>query len=305
MDSRYYEYIIAIAQTGNISKAAETLYVSQPTLSKFLINLEEKLGVKLFTKIDGKFIPTVSGELYINYGTKILEMEKILKDSVEDVAKLKYGKLSVAITPTRNLYILPKVLPKFRKLYPQFNLNILEESIDKIENDILNKKVKLGIYIADELNKNLEHEILQEEEVVICINSDSKYIKFAEKKEGYKFPWIDLRYLKEELFFISNPETAKLGKIAKLYFNEYGINPKTVIMKNMETRLRLASIGEGVAFTYDIGEQFFLDCTQKATFLSIGKVKRSNKFIIAYLKKSLLDKPHCDFIDMTKDIFNK
>lgn len=302
MDTRYYEYIITIAETGSITKAADLLYISQPTLSKFLKNLEEKNKTKIFRKVNGKFIPTVAGELYVKYGTKILEQEKELHENIIDVANLKNGILSLSITPTRDLYMLPILLPEFRKIYPNFSLNILEEGIDKIESSILEKKSKLGIYIADDMNKALNYEILQEEEVVICVEQGSKYIQLSEKREGFKFPWVDLRYMKDELFIISNPSTAKLGKLAQIYFKEYDINPKTVVIKNMETRLSLAAIGEGVAFSYDIGDRFF-NHRAKPVFLSVGKVRRFNNFVISYLKNSTLDKPHADFIEITKEFF--
>lgn len=302
MDTRYYNYIITIANTGNFSQAAELLYVSQPTLSKFIISMENKLGVKFFEKINGKFVPTPYGKAYIEYGQKILQLESELRDNINDISNLRKGTLSLAITPTRDLYILPLILPEFRKVYPNFNIDILEESIDKIESSILENKSKIGIYIADEQNKNLNYEILDEEEVVICVCNDSKYIELAEKKDGFKFPWIDLKLLKDETFFISNPNTAKLGKLSKLYFSECNIEPKTVVIKNMETRLRLASIGEGIAFTYDIGEKFFKCFETTPVFLSIGNVKRCNKFVVSSLKNAHLDKAHSDFIKITKEL---
>ncbi|WP_455257204.1 LysR family transcriptional regulator [Peptoniphilus asaccharolyticus] len=304
MDTRYYNYIITIADTGNISKAAKLLYISQPTLSKFLNSLEERIGVKLFEKANGKFTPTPCGEYYIEYGKKILSLEDNLNDIINDISSLHKGILSLAITPTRDLYMLPLILPEFRKIYPNFNINILEESIDQIESSILEKKSKIGIYITENLNKDLNYEILNEEEVVICVCNNSKYLNLTQKKDDFKFPWIDLSLLKDETFFISNPATAKLGKLSNVYFSEYEIQPKTVVIKNMETRLSLASIGEGIAFSYDIGEKFFRSYVDKPVFLSIGKVKRSNKFVISSLKDLPLDKPHSDFIKITKNLFS-
>ena len=62
MDFRDYTYVQGIAQWGNISKAAEALYISQPSLSKFLQKLEDQVGTPLFKRVNKRMIPTYAGE---------------------------------------------------------------------------------------------------------------------------------------------------------------------------------------------------------------------------------------------------
>ena len=57
MDFRDLNYVLAIARHQNITRAAESLYISQPTLSKFLIALEHELGLKLFTRVGNRYTP--------------------------------------------------------------------------------------------------------------------------------------------------------------------------------------------------------------------------------------------------------
>ena len=65
MDFRELTYVMAIAKHKNITKAAESLYLTQPTLSKFLKALEEEVGQPLFRRLGNKYIPTYAGERYI------------------------------------------------------------------------------------------------------------------------------------------------------------------------------------------------------------------------------------------------
>ncbi|UQT40676.1 LysR family transcriptional regulator [Acidaminococcus intestini] len=65
MDFRDLTYLLAIARQQNITRAAESLYLSQPTLSKFLKGLEGELGLPLFERLGNKYIPTYAGEQYI------------------------------------------------------------------------------------------------------------------------------------------------------------------------------------------------------------------------------------------------
>ena len=66
-----YTYVQAIARCGNISKAAESLYISQPSLSKFLQKLEEQVGTPLFERINKRMIPTYAGEQFLETGEQI------------------------------------------------------------------------------------------------------------------------------------------------------------------------------------------------------------------------------------------
>ena len=67
MELKEARYILAIAREKNISKAAETLFISQPSLSKYLKNLEQQLGTRLFDRIGSSYHPTYLGERYIHY----------------------------------------------------------------------------------------------------------------------------------------------------------------------------------------------------------------------------------------------
>lgn len=73
MELKEARYILAIARHKSISKAAEALFISQPSLSKYLKNLEQQLGTRLFDRIGNGYFPTYVGERYLHYAEKIVE----------------------------------------------------------------------------------------------------------------------------------------------------------------------------------------------------------------------------------------
>ena len=75
MYDRDYEYIMAIAQTGTLSRAAVSLGISQPALTRFLQKEEQTINTKLFQKTSGRLTLTYAGECYINYIKKILSIQ--------------------------------------------------------------------------------------------------------------------------------------------------------------------------------------------------------------------------------------
>ena len=74
MDIRYLKYILALAETGNMTRAAKSLYVSQPTLSQFLTKQETELGSPLFQRSNGTYTLTSAGILYAEYARKVLSL---------------------------------------------------------------------------------------------------------------------------------------------------------------------------------------------------------------------------------------
>jgi DNA-binding transcriptional LysR family regulator len=78
MDFKSFHYALAIADKGSISGAAKILGISQPSLSKYLQNLQDTLGIQLFERKNGRLIPTHAGKRYLEAGGKILDMEKQL-----------------------------------------------------------------------------------------------------------------------------------------------------------------------------------------------------------------------------------
>ena len=85
IDFKELTYVVAIAKYQNITKAAESLYITQPTLSKFLQTLEKNLGQKLFRKLGNRFLLTYAGERYVSKAIEILNLKKELDQEMGDV----------------------------------------------------------------------------------------------------------------------------------------------------------------------------------------------------------------------------
>lgn len=93
MDFRELSYITAIAKYQNITKAAESLYISQPTLSKFLKALEEDIGLKLFRRLGNRYVLTHAGECYLQKAEQILQLKNELDLELADIMKRDVGVL--------------------------------------------------------------------------------------------------------------------------------------------------------------------------------------------------------------------
>ena len=119
-------YIIAIAASGNLSAASRQLGVSQPALSKYLRELEQKAGIKLFFRRQRQYLPTPAGRAYIQAANRILELHRHMKVSIAALDPAHLGRLRIGTSPTRGIAALAEAYPDLDLRYPQIELDIRE-----------------------------------------------------------------------------------------------------------------------------------------------------------------------------------
>ena len=145
MDFKDLSYVLAIARYQNITKAANSLYVTQPTLTKFLQNLESELG----QSYSGSWVTVLSSLMPGNIMWKSIgdpEPKKELDQEMNDIVKNNYGSLKIAFPTMRGTYMLPCTLPIFNSLYPNVRLEILESHSYLLEDMLLNAEADLAFF---------------------------------------------------------------------------------------------------------------------------------------------------------------
>ena len=85
MDIKEYTYILAVVECGSISKAAKKLYISQPSLTTYINNLEKRLGFRFFVEGKGRSHLTPEGELYVEYARQIMILNNNLYEQLRDM----------------------------------------------------------------------------------------------------------------------------------------------------------------------------------------------------------------------------
>lgn len=114
---RYLEYLIALEETGNMTKAAHKLFISQSNLSQFLSHEEKQLGKKLFTRTNGKYVPTPAGKLYVEYAKNVIALTQQFTRKLSELSAPT--KIRIGTTSTTAIRMLDDILPKYRPLHPE------------------------------------------------------------------------------------------------------------------------------------------------------------------------------------------
>src|SRR5579864_9274160 len=136
----------AVRQNFNLTEAAKALYTSQPGVSKAIIELEDELGVEIFTR-HGKRVRSLTepGRIILQSVERILQEVESLKRVGKDFAAQDQGNLVIAATHTQARYSLPAAIAEFKKRFPKVHLSILQGSPTQVAEMVIHDQADLAI----------------------------------------------------------------------------------------------------------------------------------------------------------------
>jgi LysR family cyn operon transcriptional activator len=153
---RHLRYLLAVADHGGFTRAAEVLHVSQPTLSQQIRQLEETLGVSLFDRTSRTVRPTDAGAAYIECARRVLVELAAGKRALHDVKDLSRGTLRLAMTPTFMAYLVGPLVRDYSARYPNIHLQIFELSMVDIEAGLANDTLDIAIAFDQARDADIE-----------------------------------------------------------------------------------------------------------------------------------------------------
>lgn len=235
----------AVATEKNFTKAAEVLYLSQPSLSKQIKTLEQNLDILLINRENNKISLTENGKVFLQYSERILALCEESCRALIDLKNGDRGSLTVGASQTIGTYLMPRVLALFAQNYPQIDLKVQVNSTRLIANNVLNREIDIAVVggeIPNELKKNLTIKHFVEDELSLII---SKSHPFAKKK----------KIKKENLYYLNFITLSSNSTIRKfiddvLMQNEIETNQLKIVMQfnSIEGIKTAVSLGLGAAF---------------------------------------------------------
>lgn len=167
-----YRIFYAVANTGNISKAAKELYISQPAISKSIQKLEDSIGVKLFHRSSRGVTLTSEGELLYAHVKSAFEVLTLGEDKLRRSIALGMGHLTIGVSSTLCKYVLLPYLKDFIKKYPHINISIACHSTNHTLKLLEDGKLDVGLIGKPENLKNIDFYSLREIEDIFVATRD-------------------------------------------------------------------------------------------------------------------------------------
>lgn len=169
MELNQLRYVLAIAETGNFTRAANAQSVAQPSLSQQVGKLEAELGHKLFHRLGRRAVPTEAGEMFIQRARRILFEIDNVSSEIRDNPKLNRS-ISVGAIPTVAPYILPGLIKRCQEQLPNLTINTSEAFRSDLEEDVLNGRLDMAI-VAQPFNEpQLNAESIFNESLVLAVS---------------------------------------------------------------------------------------------------------------------------------------
>jgi LysR family transcriptional regulator, hydrogen peroxide-inducible genes activator len=237
MELHQLRYVLAIADSGNFTKAAASVFVSQPSLSQQIAKLESELDNKLFHRLGRRAVPTAAGEILIQRARKILfEVENVASE-IHDDPKLG-GQITVGVIQTVAPYLLPKLIERTQKTYPFLEINSYEGFRGDLVAGVIDGRIDLAIVALPIRDSRLATESFFTEPLLLAVGRQHP---LASKR---RFTAADL----ETETFIMMGRSSTLTDQVQQFCGEHDFEPKIGFRcAQVETLKSLVALGLGIA----------------------------------------------------------
>lgn len=301
-DFKSLHYVLALAESRSISMAAKRLGISQPSLSRYIQNLNDGLGTPLFEHRGGRLAPTYVGEHYIAGARRILDLVQDLKqvslaeEPESERQSFPLRVLRVVCPPSEGSYIHPFAILNMHKKYPNTKLILLESS--DATGLLRSGKTDLAVTGSEIRENDLKYEPLIQDEVLLITEKNHKITNHAIWKPECKQPWVDINLLREEPLIQLSPEQNTRVLVDRLLRKEH-IHPRILMQTcNLFTAVSLAAAGAGICFAPEIALRSLNFYKSPAVF-SVGDPLKIN-ICLSMRKNFVMDEQTSYFIQLIR-----
>lgn len=250
MEFRVLKYFLMVAREENITKAAALLHLTQPTLSRQLMQLEAELGVKLFHRSKHSIILTEDGMLLKRRAQEIVSLSDKTVQELSHKEDMLSGEIAIGCGETKNMLFLSEQIKKFRQKYPLVQFSIHSAIADDIKERIEKGVLDIGLLMEPvDVGKYEFIRIPQKEKWGILVRKDSE-LAAKESINPTDLTNVPLIMVKREL--VKNELASWFGD----YYEGLRIAATYNLILNAAS---MVECGVGVALCFDLGAAFYED----------------------------------------------
>lgn len=257
-----YDYAYMLYKEGSFTRAAEKLFISQPSLSVAIRNIEKEMGAQLFCRTGNGVTLTEAGQAYMDAIAQVIRIEKELKARIDDINALETGQLTVGGSNYLTSYVLPRIIQKFTILYPKVHVTLVEANSQSLLEQLDNGQVDI---IIDNIHKPEQYRTypLTREQILLCVPKSSITNRGLEQYRIHpdsiydgttdlqSIPCPPMDAFAKEKFILLKPGNDMYDR-AQTIFQNHGIAPEVVFrVDQLNISYALAESGIGLSFVAD------------------------------------------------------
>ena len=234
-------YFCTASRCHSITKAAEELYVTQPTISMAIRDLEIEFGISLFSRKGNQLILTQEGESFYEKATYILQYCNELQADYSSMSRVK-PPLRIGIPPMLSTVFFPELLTAFHEKHPEIAVVLEEYGSVRACNLIQDDTLDVALVNMEQYNIDKFHNtVLADDQIVFCVSNDHK---LAEKET------VTIKEMSKEQLIFFNPDSVQ-NQLLKMRFEMDGYKPNVVMRSSqIYTTLPFVKTGKYGCFLY-------------------------------------------------------
>lgn len=298
MDFKQLEVFASVVKHQSFSKAARELFLTQPTVSAHIQNLEKELGSVLVNRSNKSITLTKSGEILYEHAIFILNnCKKAIYDIKEYSGKIE-GMIDIACSSIPETYILPDFMKDFSNEYPDVKFSISHYDSQYAISEILNERVNFGLVGSKPTNPQIEYLELINDELVLIAPTDLH----IDNDNGY----ININELYKQNFIMRKEGSGTRNLIMNtLIENDFSTNKLNILshVESNEAIKEMVRLGLGVSFVSYISIIDYINAN-KLRFYKIKDVNFERKFYFIYSKKKTFTPLEDKFLNSICEYFN-
>lgn len=246
INPRTLKYVKTVAEEKSFSKAAEKLFISQPSLSQHIQRAEQETGVKFFNRNTIPLTLTYAGECMVRAANHFDLLERQLNQELTEILGGIGGRLIVGASSTRGALIIPKLFSRLKKDYPRLELVLKEGS--NAELLAMTKAREIDLAFVGYSQEELAAVPILKDHIVLAVpqNHPAGYCRHSGGEA-------DIRAFKNEPFIFLKSGQA-IRNLSEKIFSDYGFVPNIAYeTRNYNTALQMCGAGLGCTFSTNLG----------------------------------------------------
>jgi LysR family hydrogen peroxide-inducible transcriptional activator len=292
-------YFSTIAKFKSYSKAADELFISQPTLSQAILRLENELGVRLLDRDNTTVSLTTAGKIFLEDADEILASTEKLKKKMKNISESNYGTIRVGTSQFYGSYIFPVLIPSLKENYPGIKIEITEESSYHLEKLVENGDLDFAFIPLPITSDRITSSHMFDEKILLAVPDKPGIYCKLNLTPDKQWPYVEnFAALSDENFMLLKKNMKLRIKADELCENA-GFRPNVIIeSQNMETLRNYVALGMGISFLSHL-----LAGSNKTGILyyQLQDYSIVRDFVLIYLKNNPLSSMEKSFIQVSKE----
>ncbi|MDB6127147.1 MAG: transcriptional regulator, LysR family [Verrucomicrobia bacterium] len=237
MELHQLRYFVAIAETGNFTRAAERSHITQPSLSQQILNLEREVGHKLFHRLGRKAVLTEAGTTFLERARKILfEVENATKELKDHPALDR--RITIGAVPTVAPYLVAPLVARCRETHPNLLIHVREDFRSNLSRAVVEGELDLAVVTLPVKDHRLSIEPLMTEPLLLVVSKGHPLTGRSE---------ITANDLAEETF-VTMGDSSTLAAQVRSFCGDHNFSPKVGYRCAQVSTLKLfVSMGAGIS----------------------------------------------------------